>query len=85
MSSVLCLPHCSPDHELAGAVPREAVPCVLQCRGDLGEELLYGVSQARDHDPLPHLGRHVESEDLPVLVSEGAVAVLQTSIVLFVL
>ena len=44
---------------------------VLQCVGYLREDLLYGVPHPGYHDPLTHLGRHVQGDHLPVLASAG--------------
>ena len=47
------------------------MPGVLQGGGDLREDLLDGLPHPGDHDPLPHLGRHVQCHHLPVLASDG--------------
>ena len=56
-----------PDDVLAGAVPGQAVPGVLQGVGDLREDLLYGLPHPGDHDPLTHLGGDVQGDHLPVV------------------
>ena len=56
---------------LAGPVPGQAVPGVLQGRGDLREHLLDGLPHAGYQDPLTHLGRHVQGHHLPFLASDG--------------
>ena len=57
---------------------------VLQGVRDLREHLFYRIPHPGYHDPLAHLGRHVQGDHLPVLAREdvpGAVGQLDVSIV----